>query len=33
VAEVPVGRPRTARGPEELAALREEIARRINQAG
>ena len=33
VAEIPVGRPRTARGPEELAALREEIVRRINQTG
>ena len=32
LAEVPVACPRTARGPEELAALREEIARRINQA-
>ena len=33
LAEVPVGRPRSARGPGELAALREEIARRINQTG
>ncbi|HKN10949.1 MAG TPA: ABC transporter ATP-binding protein, partial [Pseudomonadota bacterium] len=32
LAEVPVACPRTARGPEQLAALREEIARRINQA-
>jgi ABC-type nitrate/sulfonate/bicarbonate transport system ATPase subunit len=31
LAEVPVACPRTARGPEELSALREEIARRINQ--
>jgi NitT/TauT family transport system ATP-binding protein len=32
LAEVPVAHPRTARSPEALAALREEIARRINQA-
>jgi ABC-type nitrate/sulfonate/bicarbonate transport system ATPase subunit len=32
LAEVPVACPRVARGPEQLAALREEIARRINQA-
>jgi NitT/TauT family transport system ATP-binding protein len=32
LAEVPVARPRTARSPEALAAIREEIARRINQA-
>jgi ABC-type nitrate/sulfonate/bicarbonate transport system ATPase subunit len=32
LAEVPVGRPRTARKPEEIAALRYQITRRINQA-
>jgi NitT/TauT family transport system ATP-binding protein len=31
LAEVPVAYPRAAHGPEEIAALREEIARRINQ--
>jgi ABC-type nitrate/sulfonate/bicarbonate transport system ATPase subunit len=32
LAEVPVAYPRTAHKPEEIAALREEIVRRINQA-
>jgi NitT/TauT family transport system ATP-binding protein len=32
LAEVPVANPRTAHEPEEIAALREEIVRRINQA-
>ncbi len=32
LAEVPVPRPRTAHTPAELAAMRDEIARRINQA-
>jgi NitT/TauT family transport system ATP-binding protein len=32
LAEVPVARPRSAHAPGELAALREEIAKRINQA-
>jgi ABC-type nitrate/sulfonate/bicarbonate transport system ATPase subunit len=32
VADVPVARPRAARTPQELAAIRDEIARRINQA-
>ena len=30
--DVPVTRPRTPRTPQELAAMREEIAERINQA-
>ena len=32
IAEVPVTRPRTARSPDELAAMREDVARRFNQA-
>jgi NitT/TauT family transport system ATP-binding protein len=32
LAEVPVARPRTAHTPGELAAMRDEIARRVNQA-
>jgi ABC-type nitrate/sulfonate/bicarbonate transport system ATPase subunit len=32
VAEVPVARPRTAHGRDELAAMRDEIAKRTNQA-
>ena len=32
LADVPVMRPRTARTPQELAAMREEIAKRINGA-
>jgi len=32
LAEVPVAHPRTAHGREELAAIRDEIARRTNQA-
>jgi ABC-type nitrate/sulfonate/bicarbonate transport system ATPase subunit len=32
LAEVPVARPRTARTADELAAMRAEIARRVNQA-
>ena len=31
LADVPVARPRAARTAEELAALREEIARRLDQ--
>ena len=31
LADVPVARPRAAHTPTELAALREEIARRLNQ--
>jgi ABC-type nitrate/sulfonate/bicarbonate transport system ATPase subunit len=33
VAEVPIERPRTARTPGEIAAIREEIERRRDQAG
>ena len=32
LAEVPVSRPRAAHSPEELAAIRREIAKRLNQA-
>ncbi len=32
LAEVPIAYPRTAHGPEQIAVLREEIVRRINQA-
>jgi NitT/TauT family transport system ATP-binding protein len=32
LAEVPVARPRTAHGRDELAAMRDEIAKRTNQA-
>jgi ABC-type nitrate/sulfonate/bicarbonate transport system ATPase subunit len=32
LAEMPVKRPRTVQAPEELAAMHDEIARRINQA-
>ena len=32
LADVPVTRPRTPRTADELAAMREEIAKRINQA-
>jgi NitT/TauT family transport system ATP-binding protein len=32
IAEVPVMRPRTAHTPQELAAIREEIARKIKAA-
>ena len=32
LADVPIERPRSANSPEQLAAIRAEIARRINQA-
>jgi NitT/TauT family transport system ATP-binding protein len=32
LAQVPIARPRAARSPAELAAMREEIARRTNHA-
>jgi ABC-type nitrate/sulfonate/bicarbonate transport system ATPase subunit len=32
LAQVPIARPRTGHSPDEMAALREEIARRTNQA-
>jgi ABC-type nitrate/sulfonate/bicarbonate transport system ATPase subunit len=33
IAEVPIARPRSKRSPDEIAALRDEIQRRRNQAG